>query len=58
MENMMALRDLTPTDGPIGMKPVSVENFGVTEDFSRCYSGAARQFGRSSKRERLQPLYF
>ena len=33
MENMMALRDLTPTDGPIGMKPVSVENFDVAEEF-------------------------
>ena len=29
----MALRDLTPTDGPIGMKPVSVENFDVAEEF-------------------------
>jgi hypothetical protein len=33
MENMMALRDLTPTDGPIGMKLVSVEIFGVAEEF-------------------------
>jgi hypothetical protein len=33
MENMMAFRDLTPPDRPIGMKPVSVENFDVAEEF-------------------------
>jgi hypothetical protein len=33
MENMMAFRDLTPPSGPIGMKPVFVENFDVVEEF-------------------------
>ncbi len=38
----MVFKDLTLPDGPMGMKPVSVENFDVAEEFYSLLLGCGK----------------